>query len=575
MLIIVAEKASVARAIKEIIEKRGVKAVVLGLRGHVLDSDLEEKFRDWWKVDPAKILELREFKTVIRDSKMYRELVRYFSNNYVEELVIATDNDPEGELIGWEVYTIFRRYNGFARITRMRFNAITQEDIWKAWQEREEGLNMNWVWKSAFRRDFDLATGAAFTRLLTLSTRKRGYRGLISWGSCQIPTLNYIVEREEEIMNFKPKPYWIISVKLETPFGEVFEARSEKIMDYGKAREIFEEVKNVKEAYVVDYRETVEVVRRPKPLRTDELLRDLNKILGISTSKILRIAEELYSRGYISYPRTDTNQWSTSFNFHETALIALNGLKLSLKISIDRPKPLNGSKNDGAHPPIYPTKPYIKDDSVEWSVWEYVARRFLANVYGNDAEIIKQRALIRIGRLDLKTSGSIFKKTGFFEIFPYFKPELKSIPILSSKQVLRVLDVRLLEEKTKPPDRLTESELLKLMERDHIGTDATRADYPDIIVERGYAKRVKKKVKPTKLGIFLIKCLREVSPRLVSPETRRMVEEYMEKISAGSLSYEKALDTCLQIYHKLYSELASRIDVVADSLIKSIEEGGD
>ncbi|MEM1770181.1 MAG: toprim domain-containing protein, partial [Nitrososphaerota archaeon] len=121
MLIIVAEKASVARAIKEIIEKRGVKAVVLGLRGHVLDSDLEEKFRDWWKVDPAKILELREFKTVIRDSKMYRELVRYFSNNYVEELVIATDNDPEGELIGWEVYTIFRRYNGFARITRMRF----------------------------------------------------------------------------------------------------------------------------------------------------------------------------------------------------------------------------------------------------------------------------------------------------------------------------------------------------------------------------------------------------------------------------------------------------------------------
>lgn len=185
MLLVVAEKPSAARAIERVLRRRGVEARVVGLRGHLLDSDLPEGY-GWREVDPTEILGVWRFRTQVRDERAYRELVRLFKEG-VEELVIATDNDPEGELIGWEVLTLYRRMGGKGDVRRMRFNTVSETELWKAWQDREPELRWRWVWKAAYRRDFDLATGAAFTRLLTTSARRRGYRGLISWGSCQTP----------------------------------------------------------------------------------------------------------------------------------------------------------------------------------------------------------------------------------------------------------------------------------------------------------------------------------------------------------------------------------------------------
>lgn len=571
MIVVVAEKPSVAREINETLRSNNVKSSirVFGLRGHIMDSELKSGY-EWGKIDPFKILQLREFEFIIRDKRSYRGLTEIFKNNSIEELVIATDNDPEGELIGWEIIEIFKKFNNFAKISRMRFNTVSKEELWRAWQNREEGLNWRWVWRAAYRRDFDLVTGAAFTRLLTSSARRKGFRGLISWGSCQIPTLNYIVEREEKIRSFIPIPYWVIVGKLKTSRGEVFEARSSKIEDREEAQRIFNRLRKIKEGVVKEYFEEIEVIKRPKPLRTDEMLRDLHRITGVSASNILKVAEELYSHGYISYPRTDTNQWLKDTDFNKIKLTVMEGLRLEEEISRE-PKPLNGSKNDGAHPPIYPVSPYERDNALKWKVWEYIARRFLANVFSNDVRLLKQKGSIKVGEILLKTNGSKIEELGFYKIYPYFKLEIKSIPKLFMNEKLEIIELKLVEEMTKPPSRLSESELLKLMEKDGIGTDATRAEYPKIIVERGYAFKNLRIIKPTELGMNLISSLREVDLRLVSPQTRRIIEEYMNMISKGEKKYEEALDETLKLYSTLYRQLESKIHSIADKLAGSIK----
>ncbi|MEM3742820.1 MAG: toprim domain-containing protein [Nitrososphaerota archaeon] len=75
--------------------------------------------------------------------RSYRELLKLFKKNFLEELVIATDNDPEGELIGYEVVEVFKEFNSSGKISRMRFNTVLEEELWRAWQNREEGLNWN------------------------------------------------------------------------------------------------------------------------------------------------------------------------------------------------------------------------------------------------------------------------------------------------------------------------------------------------------------------------------------------------------------------------------------------------
>ncbi len=511
MIIVVAEKPSVARAIEKTLRNHniGKNVYVIGLRSRLLDSDLKEGY-EWGKTDPSKIFDLREFQLKIRDNRSYDELVKIFKNNFIEELVIATDNDSEGELIGWEVLQVFKNYNGFGKISKMRFNAVSDEELWRSWQNREE-----------------------------------------------------------KIRDFKPTPYWVIVGRFRTVRGEVFEARSNKIEDGKIAQELFSKIRNVEEGVVKEYGENVEIVRRPKQLRTDEMLRDLHKITGVSASNILRIAEELYSNGYISYPRTDTNQWLKDTDFRKIKSVAIKGLGLETREILEQPNPFNGSKNDGAHPPLYPVAPYPRDNTLKWRVWEYIARRFLANVYSSNAKLLKQRALIKVGEIMLKTVGGRIEDVGFYKVYPYFKPEENPIPKMTDNEKLKILELRLVKESTKPPKRLSESELLKLMERDGIGTDATRAEYPKIIMERGYAVKNAKVIKPTELRMNLIKSLREVDVRLVSPQTRRIVEEYMDLISRGEKKYSEALDETLKLYHSLYKQLEAKINIIADELAGS------
>jgi len=558
-VVIVAEKPSVARRIKEAL--KGEDVVVTSVRGHVMDSEFPRGY-GWRECRPSKLFEVREFEDEVTDSRSFRELRNLFKRS--EVLVIATDNDSEGELIGSEILKIWRQVKGDAPYKRMRFNSTDYAELRRAWKNLEDDLNWNWVWKALFRQRFDLITGAAFTRLLTLSARRVNRRiRLISWGTCQAPTLWFVVRRERERLNFKPKFFWTLKVVFRTALGEEFEAESDRFWDRRKAEEAYRKASSTSHGTVLHFEEKLTRVLRPTPIRTDDMLRDLVRLTGLSAARILQIAETLYANGYISYPRTETNKYRRTFDFKSPMKAACTGLKIEPLNA--QPSPRQGRLDDGAHTPIYPVAPYA-GSGVAAKVWEYVARRFLANAFYPDAVRRERSAEISLAGIALRASGAETAVKGFYEIYPYFKPTDKPIPELREGEVLEVVSVKLHEGKTRPPDRLTEAELLKLMEAHGIGTDATRASFPKIIADRGYVVKQRKVFKPTELGMKLIEVLESIDPKLVTPDTRRRVEELMEKIEAGEITYEEALEKAVAEYKPLYLELENRISSEAAKL---------
>ncbi len=564
--IIVAEKPSVARSIARALKDKGVNAYITSVRGHVLNADFPEGY-EWNNIDPSKLFSVREFRNIVSDERSYKKLEKVFKKT--ETLIIATDNDPEGELIGYEILSIYRTNRGNqAPYKRMRFNSTNPSELWRAWNSLEDSLRMNWVMKAMFRQHFDLVTGAAFTRLLTKETRKRQNVRLISWGSCQSPTLGFIVKREREIISFIAKPFWYIRIRFRTWDGEEFEAKSENMKDAEKAKVIWKSVEGQKNGSVLSYDEEEKTIQRPLPLDTDTLLKDLTKITGISADMLLSIAEELYAEGYCSYPRTETNRFRHDFNFREPieALARSDLSRLLGDLDKMRIEPLNGRKDDGAHPPIYPIKPYTKDSSLKRTVWEYIARRFAANVLFDNARLMGSSAEISVGNAIVRASGTVIARKGFFTIFEYFMPKDTPIPKLSPGDTLGVIKSELKEEKTRPPPRLTESALLELMEKNGIGTDATRAEYPKIVVERGYVVKRGRSFYPTELGMRLIEALSSVDERLVTPDTRKFVEDFMEMLSRGAKTYNECLEQALKVYEELYRSCAANIKHISEAL---------
>ncbi|MEM0254045.1 MAG: DNA topoisomerase [Candidatus Bathyarchaeia archaeon] len=552
-MLIVTEKGSVARALRSTCIRAIQKAKIVPLRGHILELDFPEEYNIWRRVNPKELFRA-PVTWVVRDRQTYMELKAAAGN--ADVIVIATDNDAEGELIGYEVLLVVKEtLKKDPPYYRMRFNAATPAELVKAWSNLEHSLRWSWVWKALLRHRFDLVTGAAFTRLLTLSG-SIGDGSVISWGSCQSPTLWFVYKREMEIRNFNPEKYWVLSAWLNIQ-GVKVKVSTGPIRDLAEARKAYSLAVTAKEAMVLSFKLKDTRVNKPLPTDTDVMLQELAKLFGLSGARSMAIAEELYAEGFISYPRTETDMW-VGVDHHQV-LNMLRSTPLSTLINVADFSPKSGVHNDEAHPPIHPTGYYGGKD-IKGKIWEFLARRYLANVVGRDALLKVWNLNVSLNGVQMGSSGRYLVDEGFYNIFPYFKPkDTLYIPQLQSGQRLQVLTVKLEERETKPPPRLTEAELLELLKKHGIGTDATRADYPHIIIDRGYAWKKRRTFHLSELGERLIKLLESADNRLVTPETRHYIEELMIKVEKGELQLEQALHESLSVYEKLYEAVANRL----------------
>jgi DNA topoisomerase-1 len=465
-----------------------------------------------------------------------------------DEFVVACDYDTEGEVIG---YTALKYACGVdpSRAKRMKFSALTKKDLLRAWYNLEPTINFGMADAGIARHVLDWYWGVNLSRALTSAIKRAsGKWQVLSTGRVQGPTLKFLVDREKEIQNFKPTPYWVIKMLLEKN-GEQYTAvyEKERILDEDEAKRIVEEAKKGP-AFV----EKVEVKQQkrnpPVPFDLGTLQREAYSAFGYSPKKTLEIAQKLYEKSLCSYPRTSSQKLPKNLNFRS---ILQNLAKLPEYkpfahelLGKERLKPVEGKKDDPAHPAIYPTGELPKQGELtkdESNLYDLIVRRFLA-LFMEPAVREIMKVVINSNSHRFILGGARTVKEGWLKVYgKYVKFDEVILPAFREGEQVKVIQIKREKKKTKPPARYSPAAVIKRMEDLGIGTKATRAQILETLYSRGYIEG-KRKIKVTPLGMRVVEALEKNVPDIVSVELTRAFEEKMEEIMAGKADKEGVIE---------------------------------
>src|SRR4051794_14111769 len=332
----------------------GGEQMAIGLKGHVLNPAFPEEYSNWQKTDLHELIDAQLTKEPT-DKNVVRAVRKVAKE--ADELIIATDFDREGELIGLEALEEILDVNpGLEQsVKRARYSALTKDEIERAFSNLDE-LSFPLAHAGWARQDIDLLWGATLTRAVSLATRRFG-SNFLSVGRVQSPTLALIVEREQERRAHVAKPFWEVLANFEHPDGS-FEAHHETDK-FWKRAEADAAVAGTKSPGVVKEVSSRRNTRKPPaPYNTTAFTTDASSRLGITPSRAMRIAEDLYMDGFISYPRTDNTVYPSSLPVSELVrpLVTVPDSAAEKPLLDAPPQPPRGKKEPTAHPPIYPTQ---------------------------------------------------------------------------------------------------------------------------------------------------------------------------------------------------------------------------
>ncbi|MEE8183022.1 MAG: DNA topoisomerase, partial [Thermoplasmata archaeon] len=293
------KRESIGRVSTYHFERDGEEYSVIGLRGHIVSMDYPEELNDWRKVNLKDLVRAKPEKRIIM--KSIASALKSLAKD-MDEVIVATDYDREGELIGVEALDIVKEIAPRAKLKRARFSALTKVDIERAFDDLTE-VDYALAQSAETRQIIDLAWGATLTRFISLASGRVG-REFLSVGRVQSPTLTLIVDREKEIDDFEAKPFWEIRATFEK--GIEFTGRHSHGRFWNKvdAETVLKSVDGARTGKVQLYEAKEAPERPPVPFNTTIFLMEANR-LGFSASRAMSIAEDLYTSGWISYPRTD------------------------------------------------------------------------------------------------------------------------------------------------------------------------------------------------------------------------------------------------------------------------------
>ncbi len=465
-----------------------------------------------------------------------------------DEFIVACDYDTEGEVIG---YTALKYACGVdpSKAKRMKFSALTKADLLKAWYNVEPTINFGMADAGIARHVLDWYWGVNLSRALTSAIKRASGKWMVlSTGRVQGPTLKFLVDREKEIENFKPTPYWVIKMFLEKN-GEQYTATYEKerILDEEEAKRIVEEAK--KGPAFVEKVEVKQQQRKPPvPFDLGTLQREAYSAFGYSPKKTLEIAQKLYERGLQSYPRTSSQKLPKNLNLRGIIqkLAHLPEYKPFAHelLGKEKLKPVEGKKDDPAHPAIYPTGELPKPGDLtkdEGNIYDLVVRRFLA-LFMEPAVRETMKVIINSNDHRFILSGARTVKEGWLKVYgKYVKFDEVLLPAFKEGEPVKVLQIKREKKRTKPPARYSPAAVIKKMEDLGIGTKATRAQILETLYSRGYIEG-KRKIKVTPLGMRVVEALEKNVPDIVSVELTRAFEEKMEGIMAGKADRERVIE---------------------------------
>ncbi len=496
-----------------------------------------------------------------------KEIIRALKNlaKKADSVVIGTDFDREGELIGSDALAMVRDVAPDVPVSRARYSAFTKAEIDHAFNNLVE-LDQNLADAGESRQYIDLIWGAALTRYLTMA-KFGGFGNVRSAGRVQTPTLALVVERERERLAFVPEDYWIISGEAR-PAGagdeEAFKISHAqgRFTDQTAAATAFSHVENATTGTVTDVVKKSRTQRPPAPFNTTSL-QAAAAAEGISPARTMRIAESLYMDGLISYPRVDNTVYPRSLDLRATmkAISAVPQYAPTCRELLSREKltATRGKTETTDHPPIYPTAPAdpTKLEPAQWKLYNLIARRFLATL--SDPAVIEGTKIeIDVAGEPFQASGDVLKVPGFRAVYPFGLKKDEQLPALETGDTVDVRDMQLEAKQTEPPARYSQGKLVQEMEKRGLGTKSTRAS----IIERLYAVKYFKgtpsgPIEPSQLGMAIIDALHEFAPRITTPDMTSELEEDMTHVAEGA-------DTQEQVVYHSRALLAGMLDALIE-----------
>jgi len=546
--------------------KEGSSSVkCIGLRGHILKVDFPDEYLKWQDVEPRTLVRAELVKTPT-DSSLVTTLKRLAKE--ASEIVIATDYDREGELIALDIERLCREVNQKAKYFRARFSALTPADVKNSFSNLTS-LDENLARAGEARQDIDLIWGATLTRFISLATTRLG-RKFLSVGRVQSPTLALIVEREKEIQSFVPEDYWVLTVTFEKD-GETFTARhkKEKFSTFEEAKEHMDKVEDA--GRVVEVVQKEREINPPPPFNTTMFL-TASSSLRISPARAMNIAESLYSRGYISYPRVDNTVYPDSLSL-KGILKTLTGADvigpLASEILIQPAlKPTRGKKISTDHPPIHPTSKALKSElrDVEWKIYELVSRRFLATL-SSAAKARSTKVTVDCSGEEFVARGDVIVDEGFLKFYPYGRKKDEELPTLREGEILKVVDKKIEKKQTQPPNRYTEGKLIEKMESMGLGTKSTRHTIIQNLIERGYIYG--NPLRPSETGMAVSSALKRHATPVTTPEMTSQLERDMDEIAEG----KKTLDSVVDTSREILDGVLDLMEGEKESITREIKEG--
>lgn len=557
----------------------GGSFIVKSSMGHIRDLprytlgvDITHGFQPSYVVPKEKQKTVKELSSLVKNAK---------------NIYIATDEDREGEAIGWHIVETTKANQN--RVSRIVFHEITKEVIETALRS-PRAIDLSLVNAQQARRILDRLVGYKISPLLG----KKIYSGL-SAGRVQSVALRFIVEREREIEQFVPQEYWVIKAELKKKeFNEAFFA-----LLVGKGDKKFDklEIKNKDEAqkivqdleqalYVVEKIVKKEVKRNPAPpFITSTLQQEAFRRLGFSAKKTMMVAQQLYEgvdlkqkgvSGLITYMRTDSLNISRQAQDEARAYICeyygqpyLPAVKRVYKTKV------KGAQE--AHEAIRPTsvrnipeeiKTFLTAD--QFKLYTLIWQRFLASQMTSalfDSVTVDLRAKDYLFR----ASGQTLKFDGFMVL--YIESEesdkkeesaeaKKKLPVLEEKEIVEL--IRLLSEQkfTEPPPRFNEASLIKTLEKYGIGRPSTYVPIISTLLFRKYVKIAAGKFYPEKIGIMVNDILKTHFPDVIDVAFTAQMEGQLDSIAAGEKDWVQVLVSFYASFERTLEKAAQQIETI-------------
>ncbi len=570
--LLVAERIGITKRADGYIEtKDGIVTWCIGhLVGFKSPGDYSDRWRSWSLESLPIVPERFDLQPLNGKNKQLKVIGNLLKNT--SHVIIATDGDREGELLGREILD-FHHWSG--KIDRMWNTNLDSESIDNALKSIKPGDDYQNLYQAALARsEADYITGMSLTRA---ATKVFSDKDVLSVGRVQTAVLGMIVRRGKEIGQFESRPYYeLVShhSKDGVDYSLKYSPKAEsRLYDKSAAKGILGCIEGQTVSLSV---ETKNRKKQPPPLfNLLALQQAANTALGWSASEVKAVAQNLYDDGLISYPRTDCKYLPNEQEKDaETILSNLSGISKFAPYIDEIGTDLVFRKNvfdtdmTTAHHAIVPSKKPVDIsnlDDKQRALYLIVCRRYIA-VFMPDYEFESTSVKFQINGCEFKAIGNTPLKMGWKQLYQNEEDESDKdnqvFPALNNGESVILDNVEIKTLKTKPPARFTQSSLLSAMEnisvliedeklralfrqrlRDNenagIGTPATRDTYLDILVQRNYVSVNRNKIYESELGVKLIESLPD---KVSDPIETAVMESYLDRISIGKYDKKRLVD---------------------------------